>query len=168
MIRKATLNDCAQIADIYNNYVLNSTATFEIDPVIPDDMIERIKKSHCFLVFEEEGSVLGYAYASTYHSRAAYRYTAEGSIYLRNDSEGRGLGTILYRALFREAKYLGIREVIAVIALPNKGSEALHKKLGFRKVGVIESSGYKFDRAIDTSIWQLSLVRTEKNNIPRL
>ncbi len=64
MIRKAKFNDCAQIADIYNNYVLNSTATFEIDPVTPDEIVERIKKSHCFLVFEEEGSVLGYAYAS--------------------------------------------------------------------------------------------------------
>lgn len=168
MIRKAKLSDSAQVADIYNNYVLNSTVTFEVDSVTAEEIAERIKKSHCFLLFEEEGEVLGYAYASNYHSRAAYRYTAEGSIYLRDGSEGRGLGTILYRALFREAKGLGIREIIAVIALPNKGSEALHRRLGYRKVGVIENCGYKFDRFIDTSIWQLSLVRTEKKNIHAL
>ncbi|MFK0573269.1 GNAT family N-acetyltransferase [Endozoicomonas sp.] len=162
MIRKANSGDCAQIADIYNHYVLNSTVTFEIDPVTHEELAERIKKSHCFLLFEEKGSVLGYAYASNYHSRAAYRYTAEGSIYLRNGVEGRGLGATLYKALFDAAKDFGIREMIAVIALPNKSSEVLHQKLGYRKVGVIESCGYKFGQPIDTSIWQLSLVRAIK------
>lgn len=159
MIRKATSDDCAQIADIYNTYVLNSTVTFEVNPVTAEEIGERLKNAHCFLVCEEDGVVSGYAYAANYHSRAAYRYTAEGSIYLRDGAEGRGMGTLLYEALFSAAKELGLREMIGVIALPNKGSEALHQKLGFRKVGVMERCGFKFDRAIDTSIWQRSLVR---------
>ena len=157
MIRKAIASDCEQIADIYNNYVLNTTVTFEVDPVTAEEIAERQKKSLCFLVYEQDGCVLGYAYAANYHSRAAYRFTAEGSIYLKNGAEGRGMGTLLYEALFSAAKELGIREVIGVIALPNKSSEALHQKLGYRKVGVMERCGFKFDQAIDTSIWQRSL-----------
>ncbi len=117
MIRKAIASDYEQIADIYNNYVLNTTVTFEVDPVTAEDIAERQKKSLCFLVYEQDECVLGYAYASSYHSRAAYRYTAEGSIYLKNGAEGRGMGTLLYEALFSAAKELGIREMIGVIAL---------------------------------------------------
>ncbi|MBO9482870.1 MULTISPECIES: GNAT family N-acetyltransferase [Gammaproteobacteria] len=158
MIRTAKPDDCAQIADIYNTYVLHSTVTFEVNPVTPEEINQRLKKAHCFLVYEQDGEVLGYAYAAHYHARAAYRYTAEGSIYLRDGAGGRGMGTLLYQALFSAAKALGIREMIGVIALPNQRSEALHQKLGYRKVGVMERCGVKFDQVIDTSIWQRSLI----------
>ena len=158
MIRAAILDDCEQIADIYNNYILNSTVTFELDPVSSTDIALRLTKAHCFLVYEEAGLVLGYAYAAKYHSRAAYRYTTEGSIYLKNGAEGQGLGTALYQALFRAATSCGLREMIAVISLPNESSEALHRKMGFRKVGVVERCGLKFGQIIDTSIWQRSLI----------
>ena len=158
MIRKAIPSDCVQIAEIYNDYILNSTATFEIAPINPTDIEHRLANAHCFLVYEEASRVLGYAYAAKYHPRAAYRYTAECSIYLRTGEASRGLGTALYEKLFIDAKAFGIREMVAVIALPNSGSEALHKKLGFRRVGVVERCGIKFGQVIDTSIWQRSLL----------
>lgn len=159
-IRKATLQDAAAIADIYNWYVLNTVITFEVDPVSEVEMEQRLQamlETHDWLVGEEEGKVMGYAYYRPYHPRAAYGKTVEGGIYLDKDCKGRGCGKALYLAAIHSAQEKGFRQFLGVIAYPNPASQALHRQLGFREVGVLEDVGYKFGEWIDVGTWQLKL-----------
>lgn len=157
-IRSATPADAAGVAEIYNWYIANTVITFEVDPVPAGEMAQRIETvlaAHDWLLLERGGELLGYAYAGRYHARAAYRFSAESTIYLRHGLEGQGLGTRLYSELVRRCFARGYRTLIGGIALPNDASVRLHEKLGFAKVSHLKRVGFKFERWIDVGHWQL-------------
>ena len=159
-MRRATVGDAERLAEIYNWYVLNTIITFETDVVSPQEMTKRIQEkliSHDWLVGEVNQEVIGYAYYGPFRTRAAYHHTVESTIYLSQESMGKGFGRTLYAKLIESVKGRGFREVIGVIALPNPQSIALHRAMGFAEVGVLKSVGYKFGRYIDDGIWQLSI-----------
>jgi phosphinothricin acetyltransferase len=109
------------------------------------------------LVVEEDGAVLGYAYSSSYRPRPAYGGTRESSVYLHATARGRGLGRLLYEDLLTRMRADGVHTVLAVVALPNPASEALHVAFGFERVGVLREVGCKFERWIDTALYQRML-----------
>jgi phosphinothricin acetyltransferase len=160
MIRPATPEDAAQICDIYNHYVRETTVTFEELPVSANEMAQRIGDITLrlpWLVWEEEGAILGYAYASPWKARAAYRHSVEASIYLLQSATGRGIGSSLYRALIEDVRKRGVHAVIGGAALPNPASIALHERLGFEKVAQFRQVGFKFGRWVDVAYWELVL-----------
>lgn len=157
-IRTATTADAARVAGVYNWYVANTLITFEVDPVSPEEMAQRIAAvlaAHDWLLLERGSELLGYAYAGRYHARAAYRFATESTIYLRHGLGGQGLGTLLYGELVRRIFARGYRHLIGGIALPNDASVRLHEKLGFVKVGHVKRIGFKLGRWIDVAHWQL-------------
>ena len=158
MIRPATEDDAAVIAAIYNHYVLETIITFEEDAVADAEMAGRIREtipSLPWLVLTEKGEITGYAYASKWKSRCAYRYSAESTIYLRSDLTRRGSGQLLYAELLRHLRERGVHSVIGGVALPNPGSQRLHERMGFKKVAHFEQVGRKFDQWIDVGYWEL-------------
>lgn len=161
MIRPAEPRDAEAIAAIYNHYIVNTVITFEEKPVTAQDMAERIKEigsAHLpWLVVEEDGAIVGYAYASKWKGRSAYRYSVECSVYLSPSSVSKGWGTKLYDALFAVLREQSIHVVIGGIALPNPASVALHEKLGMKKVAHFSDVGCKFERWLDVGYWQMTL-----------
>ncbi len=150
-----------RIAAIYNFYVQNTTITFEeleIDAAQMASRITAVSQANLpWLVATEGSKLLGYAYAAPWHSRSAYRFTVESTIYLAPGSIGCGLGTTLYHALFAYLRKCGVHTVIASIALPNAASVNLHEKFGMKKTGCFREAGYKFGRWIDVGYWQILL-----------
>ena len=162
MIRPAKSEDAAQICDIYNHYVRETVVTFEESPVSAAEMTQRIADITTrlpWLVWEEDAAMLGYAYASPWRVRAAYRHSVEASVYLRPDATGRGIGSSLYRGLIEDLRRRDIHAVIGGAALPNPRSVALHEKLGFEKVAQFQQVGFKFGRWVDVAYWELVLDR---------
>jgi phosphinothricin acetyltransferase len=161
VIRTATAGDADAIARIYNHYVANTIITFEEQAVSSEEMAARIAEvaaaSPPWLVAEQDGRVVGYAYASKWKGRCAYRFSAECTVYLDPDCVGRGYGTQLYESLFAALRERGMHAVIGGVALPNPASVALHEKLGMRKVAHFGEVGYKFERWIDVGYWQATL-----------
>ena len=160
MIRPATPEDAAQICEIYNHYVRETVVTFEESPVSAAEMSQRIgdiTQRLPWLVWDEEGKILGYAYASPWKARAAYRHSVEASIYLPPHATGRGIGTGLYQALIEHVRKRGIHAVIGGAALPNPASVALHERLGFEKIGQFRQVGFKLGRWVDVGYWELLL-----------
>ncbi|SHG06888.1 phosphinothricin acetyltransferase [Microbulbifer donghaiensis] len=161
MIRFARAEDAGQIADIYNHYIRHTVITFETEPVSAAEMAGRIGDvagvGLPWLVAEEEQRIAGYAYATLWRSRAAYRNSVEATVYLDKEAHGRGLGSSLYRALFDQLQQRDIHTVICGIALPNSASVALHEKFGMEKVAHFKEVGHKFDRWIDVGYWQCLL-----------
>jgi L-amino acid N-acyltransferase YncA len=161
MIRPATTADAAALCTIYNHYVLETTITFEEAAVTPAEMGNRIREtsdsSLPWLVWEELASIQGFAYASKWKGRCAYRHSAEATVYLEPKSTSRGVGSRLYQALLTDLRQRSFHAVIGGIALPNEASIALHERLGFRKVAHFEQVGWKFGRWIDVAYWQLLL-----------
>jgi L-amino acid N-acyltransferase YncA len=160
-IRSAMAQDAAVIAVIYNHYIANSTATFEQQAVDQQDIGLRIEEAASsdlpYLVVEVEGEVRGYAYASKWKGRCAYRYTVETTVYLAADACRDGLGSLLYSALFDELRARSYHAAIAGISLPNDASVALHEKFAMHKVAHFEEVGYKFGNWVDVGYWQLKL-----------
>jgi L-amino acid N-acyltransferase YncA len=160
-IRPARNGDAPALAEIYNHYVLNTTISFEESPVTPDEMAGRIEKTLAaglpWLVLLEDERIAGYAYASKWRERAAYRYAVETSIYLRQGESGKGHGRALYDQLIALLRECGIHTVIGGIAQPNEASVRLHEKLGFEQVAMFRQVGRKFDRRIDVGYWQLHI-----------
>jgi L-amino acid N-acyltransferase YncA len=161
MIRAATMADCEAIGRIYNHYVRNTVVTFE-ELAIPSAQIgERLEAVQAaslpWLVAEQDGHVLGYAYASRWIGRSGYRFTVESTVYLDSGATGRGLGSMLYGALLSSIRERGAHMVVAAIALPNPASVALHEKCGFGKVAHFSEIGFKFGRWVDIGYWQRSL-----------
>lgn len=157
-IRRVKLSDAAQIAEIYNFYVLNTHHTFETEPVSFVEMQKRvgeIGENYSYLVGEENNEILAYAYAAQYKSRCAYRSSVEISIYVKNETKGKGLGTKLYEKLFEELSKTDVHAIIAGIALPNDASIRLHEKFGFEKVAHFREVGFKFYKWIDVGYWEL-------------
>ena len=161
MIRDATPADAAAVATIYNHYIEHTVITFEVDVLTEDDMRARIAKiqgaSYPWLIWEDGGQVLGYAYASQFRDRAAYRHSAEATVYLAPDATRRGIGSALYGGLVSRLRAGGAHLVVGGIALPNEASVALHESLGFTRVGTFSEIGRKFDRWIDVGFWHLRL-----------
>ncbi len=161
MIRTALQADAASIADIYNHYIHTSVITFEEESVSTETMGKRMQDSVDlslpWLVAEENNELLGFAYASPWKTRSAYRFSVESTVYLKPTSTARGLGSALYAELFSRLKQTSAHAVIAGIALPNSASVALHEKFGMEKVGHFPEVGYKFNRWIDVGYWQKTI-----------
>lgn len=159
--RDAAAADTAALARIYNHYVAETVVTFEEEAVSPGEMHRRIEEVQSvplpWLVAEVDGNIAGFAYASKWKGRCAYRYTAEVTVYLDPGCKGRGIGSKLYRQLLSTLKDRNIHTVMGGIALPNEASIALHEKLGFEKVAHFREVGYKFDRWVDVGYWQRGL-----------
>ena len=160
MIRPATPTDAAALAEIYNPFILHTTITFEEEQVRAPEMARRIEANLAvlpWLVEELDGRIVGYAYASPWKARSAYRHTVESTVYVAPDAARRGIGERLYRALLDDLRQRGIHTVIGLIALPNDASIALHEKLGFVMAAHLKEVGRKFDRWVDVGNWQLLL-----------
>ena len=149
LIRASRDEDVAAITAIYTHHVLHGTGTFEIDPPTAQDMAARradvLAKGLPYLVAEEAGQVLGFAYCNWFKPRPAYRFSAEDSIYVADAARGRGLGRQLLEALAMQAEAAGVRKLLAVIGdSANAGSIGVHRAAGFTDVGVMRSVGGKF------------------------
>ena len=161
IIRKAESSDAAGIADIYNYYIKNTIITFEEKEVTQDEISRRIEDvssdSLPWIGAEKEKRIVGYAYASKWKTRSAYRFSLESTVYLEQNSVGSGTGSMLYNELLSILKDTGTHVVLAVIALPNPSSIALHEKFGFRKAAHFNEVGIKFNKWIDVGYRQLLL-----------
>lgn len=159
-IVRAGLHHAQPIADIYNYYIDNTVVTFETERIPEDEMRQRIEdklNKYNWLVGENNGQVIGYAYYGQFRGRCAYDATVESSIYIDYRHTGKGYGKQLYQAIIDDARNRGFREMIGGVSLPNEGSVALHEKLGFEKAGHFKNVGLKFDKWIDVGFWQKSL-----------
>lgn len=157
MIRDVKLEDSKIICAIYNHYIKNTSATFEEEEVTNSIMLDRIKnvsRNFFWIVYEERGRVLGYAYVSPFKSRSAYKNTVECSIYIKDTESGKGIGSSLFSELIRRCKEMKLHTIMGIITLPNEGSIALHEKFGFKKVGHFKEVGFKFNRWVDVGSWQ--------------
>ncbi|WP_372824229.1 N-acetyltransferase family protein [Polaromonas sp.] len=162
LIRPSREEDLPAITAIYAHHVLHGTGTFETEPPSAADMAARradvLSKGLPYLVAEEAGSVVGFAYGNWFKPRPAYRYSVEDSIYLAPDLSGKGLGRALLSELLARCESAGIRKIMAIIGdSANAGSVGLHRALGFTQVGVVESCGWKFGAWRDIVIMQKTL-----------
>ncbi|MGC5255044.1 N-acetyltransferase family protein [Gordonia sp. DT218] len=153
-IRPAVSADCAPVSDIYRHYVEHTFATFDYEAPTRDAWEAKragiVAAGRPFLVAEDEGTVLGFAYLGSFRDKRAYAWTVEDTIYLNPDAGGRGIGSALLGALLEAADPDNVRQVIAVIAATGgEASIALHTKHGFAEVGRTPAVGYKFDQWID-------------------
>jgi phosphinothricin acetyltransferase len=143
MVRQATADDAAACAAIYAPYVTDTAVSFETEPPSPAEMAERIAASHLWLVLEDAGRVVGYAYAGRFAPRAAYRWACEVSVYLEAGRRRTGGGRALYGALLPALAARGFRVAVAGMTLPNEASVGLHRAMGFEPVGTYRRIGYK-------------------------
>lgn len=160
MIRPASSADAAAIAAIYNHYVATTTITFEEAAVSESEMacrIDTVSAKLLWYVYERDGVVVGYAYATPWRVRSAYRFSVETSVYVAPGHGREGIGEQLYRAVIDALRVKEIKVVIGGIAQPNSASVALHEKLGFEKVAHFKNVGRKFERWVDVGYWELQL-----------
>lgn len=168
-VRDAGPADLPAITAIYGHHVLHGAGTFEEVPPTEAEMAARMAKVQgmgcAWLVAEDEaGQVLGYGYYAPFRERSAYRFTAEDSVYVRNDIRGQGVGKALVAELLAHAEAKGIRQMVAVIGdSENVGSIGLHISLGFRQAGVLKAVGMKFGRWVDVVQMQKSLGEGERS-----
>lgn len=157
LVREATAADAATCAELYAPYVRETAISFELDPPSADEMAARIAAAHLWLVAEDAGRVIGFAYAGEFKSRPAYARTCEVTVYLARDSVGRGVGRALYAELLPRLATAGFRVAIAIIALPNEASERLHRAYGFEPAGVLRGVGFKRGAWHDVAYLQRTL-----------
>lgn len=157
-IRSATSSDCEAIARIYNYYIRETIITFEEQDVGGAEMEARVADvmngGLPWLVVKDAGGIAGYAYATKWKVRAAYRHSVETTIYLEPTRTGMGIGRFLYETLISALRERPIHTVIGGIALPNAASVALHERLGFVKIAHFKEVGFKFNQWIDVAYWQ--------------
>ena len=157
MLRNVLLVDAPLICDIYNHHVLNTIVTFEEEPVSLEEMerrIAHITKTHPWIVYEETGTVIAYAYATDWKARSAYRFSVESTVYVAEGYKSRGIGKSLYTELLKQLNTRKIHSVIGGIALPNDSSIKLHESLGFEKIGQFKEVGLKFGKWVDVGYWE--------------
>lgn len=160
MLRPCTPDDAESICSIYNHYILETVVTFEEIPLTAAEMRRRIvdvTAKFPWLVFERDGEVLGYAYATLWKERSAYRHSVESTVYLAPHASGQGMGTQLYSSLLAELRRRQVHCAIGGIALPNEASVALHEKVGFTKIGHFREVGWKFGGWVDVGYWEIVL-----------
>lgn len=178
-IRDASTADLPIINEIYRESVLTGTSSYELEPPSDEEMALRFAtitgQNYPFLIAEDDkGKVLGYAYASAFRTRPAYRYLAEDSVYVAPDARGMGVGGTLLDALMSATASLGVRQMIAVIGGASPASIAVHEKAGFKHVGRLPATGFKFGKWLDTVLMQIELgegadtVPTEEPGIRKL
>ena len=158
--RLAKSTDAAAIRAIYEPIVRETAISFEYEVPSIEEIESRMRKVMDFrpwLVFEQSGEVLGYAYASTFRDRRAYDWGVEVSIYVRSDAHGRGIGRTLYSTLFDLLRAQNYCQAIAGATMPNEGSERLHLSMGFKEIACFPNIGYKFGRWHDVVFWSLPL-----------
>ena len=158
-IRPSNDTDLPAVTAIYGHHVSHGTGTFETTPPTEIDMTARradvLSKGLPYLVAEDGGRILGFAYCQWFKPRPAYRYSAEDSIYLHPDAAGKGLGKTLLAELERRAREAGVRKLIAVIGdSGNHGSVGVHRTNGFNHVGTLKSCGWKFGRWLDVVLME--------------
>ena len=161
-VRPVAEPDLPALAAIYDEEVRHGISTFATEPPGIDHWRPRLRLDRPgdhLLVAERDGTVVGYAFSGDYRPRTGYRHTRETSIYLAREARGAGVGRALYDELLPLLRADGIRLVVAVIALPNPGSQGLHRACGFERAGVLHDVGRKFDRWIDTELWELRVTR---------
>lgn len=161
-VRDAATADMAAVQAIYAYHVLHGSASFEETPPSVDDMVGRrdavLKAGLPYLVAERQGRVVGYAYATPYRPRPAYRHTIEDSIYVEHGLNRLGIGRALLVELIQRCEQGPWRQMLAVVGnSENTGSLALHERLGFRIVGTLKSVGFKFGQWVDTVLMQREL-----------
>lgn len=162
-IRDCQPEDIADVCAIYNHYIAHTSITFEEVLLSPQDMAARVnayQQHYPWLVCVDYGQIVGYAYASKWKERAAYRHTAETTVYLKDGMGGQGYGTALYKALIEQIKAnteTVCHVVLGCIAIPNEPSVALHESLGFEQVAHFTQVGRKFGQWLDVGYWQLTL-----------
>jgi L-amino acid N-acyltransferase YncA len=159
-IRLATERDAEQIAALYAPYVTDTVISFESEPPTADEMRRRIRDTlerYPWVVCERQGRVLGYAYAGAHGSRAAYRWSVDVSVYVREGAHRTGVGRALYTSLFAALDLQGFYNAYAGATLPNPASVGLHEAMGFRSVGVYRGVGYKMGAWHDVGWWHLPL-----------
>lgn len=166
-VRPSTDQDLPAITAIYSHHVLHGTGTFETTPPSETEMRTRradvLAKGLPWLVAEQDGRVLGYAYCQWFKPRPAYRFSAEDSIYLHPDAAGQGIGKRLLEALSVHAEAVGIRKLIAVIGdSGNAGSIGVHRALGFTQVGQFKSCGWKFGRWLDIVLMEKAIGEADR------
>ena len=162
LIRPSSDEDVVAITAIYHHHVLTGTGTFEIEPPTETDMASRradvLSKGLPYLVVEDEGRVMGFAYCNWFKPRPAYRFSAEDSIYMAPDAHRKGMGRALLAELCAQAERAGVRKFLAVIGdSANAGSIGVHKSVGFSHVGILKSCGWKFDRWLDVVMMEKPL-----------
>ena len=161
VIRPYSPADVPAVTRIYGHYVRETVITFETEEPSEAEMASRFAaitaKGHPLLIGEVDGAVIGYAYASTYRAREAYRFTCEDSIYLAPDAVGHGLGGKLLGRLIEASSKAGLKQMLAVITAERANSIRLHEKHGFRFIGRYEALGFKFDRWLDIVHMQRAL-----------
>ncbi len=170
-IRLATEADADQVLEIYAPFCRETPVSFETEPPSLDEMRRRIAKTlpdFPWLVCEENGLILGYAYASKHRERAAYVWSVDVSAYVREGRRRGGLGRALYTSLFAILRLQGYHNALAGITLPNPGSEGIHRSMGFQPVGVYKNIGYKCGRWHDVAWSQLALREPEPEPRPPL
>ena len=171
LLRLVREQDLAAIAAITNHYIRTTAIHFGHEPIAVDELRAQWRESELFpwlCAVDATDTVLGYAKAGTFRSRAAYRWTTETGIYLQPEHRGRGLGAALYARLLAVLRAQGYHTAIGGIALPNEASVKLHERLGFLPVGVIVEAGRKFDRWHDLGFWQLHLHSDDRGAAPLL
>ena len=161
VIQNARPADSQAIADIYNPYIRQTIITFEEKPVTADDIRRRMESVQAaglpWLVARKETRVAGYAYATPWRERTAYRFSVEVTVYVAPDHHRSGVGKDLYASLLLRLKAAGMHSAMGGIALPNAASVGLHEKLGFEKVAHFKKVGFKFNQWIDVGYWQYML-----------
>jgi len=161
IIRQARDEDAAALAAIYAPHVVSTPASFEEIAPGPAEMGRRVRNilaDYPYLVAEEAGSVIGYAYASRHAERASYRWSVTVSVYIAPTHQRRGVGRTLYQTLFPLLAGQGLVVALAGVTLPNPASVALHESLGFQPVGIFKNVGYKFAAWRDVGWWQRPLI----------
>lgn len=161
-IRPVQADDIEQITAIYGEQVMMGTGSFETVAPSTEVMLERMQttldKELPYIVLEEEGAVMGFAYAGYFHHRAAYNHTLEDSIYMHEDARGKGYGKLLLKALIDNVTAKGFRQMISIIGdSANAGSIGLHKSCGFEMVGTLKAVGFKHGEWVDSVYMQLAL-----------
>lgn len=160
MIRSVQHSDIPQITQILNHYVENDTCTFQLQLYSVEDIEQRIhniQKTYPYLVMEQQGKIIGLAYASRWREKQAYDLSAETTVYIHQKHHGHGYGTQIYQALIEELRNMKFHLLVACLTLPNPGSIRLHESLGFEKAGEFKQAGYKFNQWYDVGFWQMVL-----------
>lgn len=160
MIRPVICGDALAICQIYNHYVETGFISFETESVSESEMASRVKSissRYPYLVYEEQGKVLAYAYANLWKTRAAYKHSLETTIYASPDILLKGIGRTLYQGIFDALDSDSVHTLMAVIALPNDASVCFHEKMGYVKAGHFKEVGKKFGDWIDVGYWQKML-----------
>jgi len=160
-VREATEDDVPAILDIYNYEVLHGTATFDIEPKTLEDRLLWFRATqqppHCVIVADDAGAVAGWGCLHPFHTRAAYRFTTEDSVYIHYDRRGEGIGKLILARLIELAREGGFHTIMAGMSEGNEASVRLHQRFGFELVGVQRQVGYKFERWVDVTWMQKML-----------